>query len=252
MSISALRGEGYMKTIATMLLLVLFSLASRGFSEEILVQKIHGDVSVRHGVTETWMKLRVGDVLRPDDTMKTGKKASAIIVTRSGDQNREEKKIMLPEEVMLDLSDIRDLSQEELMLKLTMEKVRASASEWKNTEMNVPNTPRVTHGPDKSPSTPLESDDLQVGMFQWNGTRVLYENGFYPTCALKAMEVFRRYPLLKERFENRLLVAEALEKANLRGEALNEYVGLSSDQLTPDQQDVVRSRIAQLKKQSGK
>lgn len=249
--ISALRREDYMKTITTMLLLVLFFLASQSLSEEILVQKIQGDVSVRHGMTETWIKVRVGDVLRPDDTMKTGKKASAIIVTRSGEGNPVEKKIMLPEEVMLDISDIRDLSQEELMLKLTMEKVRASSYEWKNAEMNVPNT-RVTHGPDKSPSAPAESDDLQVGTFQWNGTRVLYENGFYPTCALKAMDVLRRYPLLKERFENRLLVAEALEKANLRGEALNEYVSLSSEQLTPDQQEVVRSRIAQMKKQSGR
>ena len=70
-----------MKTINAILLLVLFFLVSQCLSEEILVQKIQGDVSVRHGVAETWMKVRVGDVLRPDDTMKTGKRASAIIVT---------------------------------------------------------------------------------------------------------------------------------------------------------------------------
>jgi len=239
-----------MKTINAILLLVLFFLVSQCLSEEILVQKIQGDVSVRHGVAETWMKVRVGDVLRPDDTMKTGKRASAIIVT-SREGNPVKKKIMLPEEVMLDLSDIRDLSQEELMLKLTMEKIRASSFEWKNAEMNVPKI-RVEHGPNKSPSAPATFGDLQVGTFQLNGTRVLYENGFYPTCALKAMDVLRRYPLLKEKFENRFLVAEALEKANLRGEALNEYVSLSSEQLTPDQQEVVRSRIAQLKKQSGR
>ena len=238
-----------MKTL--ILSLVGSLLISRVQAEELVVHKIQGDVSVRHGVTETWSKVRAGDMLRPDDTMKTGKRASAVVVMRGEDGRTITKRIALPEEVMLDISDIRNLSQEELMLKLTMEKVRASSYQWKNNEMNVPNA-SVEHGPDKTPVEQLPPLDLQVGMFQWNGTKVLYENGFYPTCAIKAMDVLRRYPSLKKRFENRLLVADALEKAKLRGEALNEYVSLSSEQLTPDQQEVVRSRIAQMKKQSGR
>lgn len=213
--------------------------------EDIRLQKATGDVYIRHGVAEIWTKVAVGDVLKPEDTMKTGKRGSALLVANGG------KRIMLPSEVIVDVSDIRDLSQEELMLKLTMEKVRASSYEWKNDEMNIPNA-TVVHGTDKTTAIPLTENQIETGRFEWNGTKVLYDNGYYSTSALKAMDVLRRYPPLGEKFENRLLVAQALEKANLRGEALSEYVSISqSDKLTAEQREVVAARIAQLRKQSG-
>jgi hypothetical protein len=159
------------------------------------------------------------------------------------------KKISLPPEVMVDISDIRELTQEELMLKLTMEKVRSSSYEWKNKEMNIPNT-TVVHGEAKDKKeTPAETNP-EVGVLQMNGTRVLYENGFYPTSALKALDVMRRYPSLGGKFENRMLVAQALEKSNLKSEALSEYVLLSrAENFTKEQRELVQSKIAQLKRQ---
>ncbi|MBM2842005.1 MAG: hypothetical protein HW412_2533, partial [Bacteroidetes bacterium] len=178
-------------------------------------------------------------------TMKTGKKGSALLVVNGG------KRIILPSEVIVDVSDIRDLSQEELMLKLAMEKVRASSYEWKNNEMNIPNA-TVVHGSDRTPSVPLTENQIEIGRFEWNGTKVLYDNGYYSTSALKAMDVLRRYPPLGDRFENRLLVAEALEKADLKSEALNEYANLKNSQsLTREEKDIVEGRIAELRKQSG-
>jgi len=225
--------------------LMLF-LASCALGQDILVQKAQGDVSVRHGVAELWNRVAVGDILKTDDTMKTGKKGSALLVVKGG------KRIVLPSEVIVDVSDIRNLSQEELMLKLTMEKVRASSYEWKSNEMNIPDI-KTPHGPDRSPSKPLTENLLKVGKFEWNGTKVLYDNGYYSTSALKAMEVLRRYPALGDTFENRLLVAEALEKANLKSEALNEYANLkNSDKLTSEEREKVESRISQLRKQSGR
>ncbi len=215
----------------------------------VVVTKLQGDVSVRHGVTEIWTHVAVGDVLRPDDTMKTGKKSSAMLVTRDGQtDNGAGKKIALPAEVVVDISDMRDLSQEELMLKLTMEKVRSSSYQWKNEEMHIPNA-TVVHGGDRKPSAPLSENELRFGIFQWNGTRVLFDNGFYSTCALRAMEVFRLYPTLGQNFDNRLLVADALEKANLRGEARSEYgIIAAMPGLSTDQQSVVSGRMNQLKK----
>ena len=137
------------------------------------------------------------------------------------------------------------------MLKLTMEKVRASSYQWKNDEMNVPNA-AIVHGPDRSPSNPLTENQIEIGRFEWNGTKVLYDNGYYSTSALKAMDVLRRYPTLGDKFENRLLIAQALEKANLRGEALNEYGELlHSEKLTDSERDIVKARVGQLRKQAG-
>jgi hypothetical protein len=223
-------------------LLMLWALSSI-HAEEITLQKATGDVYVRHGVTEVWTEVAPGDVLKPDDTMKTGEKGSAVLLVDG------KKRIHLPGKVIVDVSDIRTLSQEELMLKLTMEKVRSSSYRWKSDEMNIPNA-AVMHGfpPTKSA---LTENNPEVGSFEWNGTKVLYDNGYYSTSALKAMDILRRYPPLAEQFENRLLIADALERAHLQREALNEYVSISqSDQLTDEHRQIIRSRIEKLRQQS--
>jgi hypothetical protein len=231
-----------MKAATVILMSLLVTCIALG--EDIVVRKLHGDVSVRHGVTEIWTKVSVGDVLRPDDSMRTGKRGTAALAVAS-------KIITLPGEVIVDLSDVRELSQEELMLKLAMERVRASSYEWKSNEMNIPNVTTV-HGRNEAKSAPLTENNVQVGTFQLNGAKVLFANGFYSTCALKSMDVLRRYPPLAAKFANRLLVAQALEKANLHGEALNEYISLSSlESITPQQKEQLETRIVRLRQQTG-
>ncbi len=239
-----------MKTTLLMLMIGLFALGAS--ANDIIVRKVQGEVSVRRGVEEVWTEVAVGDVLRPNDTMRTGRKSAAVLVAPVLDREASVMKtITLPSKVIIDMSDLRMLSQEELMLKLTMEKVRASSYEWKKNEMNIPNT-TVVHGADRSTQSSLNEGELEVGVFQLNGTRVLYDNGFYSTCALKAIQVLRRFPPLNDRFEHRLMVAEALEKSSLRSEALNEYVALSSlEIISPEQKGVVLARIARLKNQQG-
>jgi hypothetical protein len=215
---------------------------------EIVVQRVQGDVHIRQGVTEAWQTVAAGDVLKPDDTMRTGPRGSAVILLPAALPQNSPRRITLPPDVMVDLADVRELSQEELMLKLAMEKVRSSSYRPANDGLNIPNA-SVVHGTDKSLREALPENSIAVGIMQLNGTRVLFENGFYPTCALKSMEVFRLFPPLAERFGNRLLVAEALERAHLRGEALSEYGAiLKLSGLTPAQGSLVRTRMDQLKK----
>ncbi len=234
-----------MKGIRSLIVFILLLLAA-GFAvggEYITLQKIQGEVSVRPGVTETWIKARSGDLLKADATVRTGQVSSALIVLSPTN-----KRISLPANVIVDISDIRDLTQEELMLKLTMEKVRASSYEWKNKEMNTPNT-TINHGDPKDKKESLAESNTELGILQLNGTRVLYQNGFYSTSALKTLEILRQYPPLAAQYKNRILVAEALEKANLKSEAMNEYVVISSlPNIRKEEKEFVQSKIAQLKK----
>ena len=215
---------------------------------EIVVQKVQGDVHVRQGVTEAWQAVAPGDVLKPDDTMRTGPRGSAVILLPAASAQNSPRRITLPPDVMVDIADVRELSQEELMLKLAMEKVRSSSYTPANDGLNIPNA-SVVHGTDKVAGGVPPENSIAVGILQLNGTRFLFDNGFYPTCALKALEVFRLFPPLAERVDNRLLVAEALERAHLRGEALSEYGAiLKLSGLTPAQGSIVRARMDQLKK----
>ncbi len=235
-----------MRTLSTICLSTFCAFQALG--GDITLQKVQGEVSVRQGVTEVWTHVAAGDVLRPDDTMKTGKKGWAVLLLRADDPARPSYKIALPPEVIVDISDLRELSQEELMLKLAMVKVRASSYQWKNDELHIPNA-AVVHGADQTPSKPASENELQTGVLEVNGTRVLFEHGFYSTCVLKALEIFRLYPPLGLKLNNRLMVAEALEKTDLKGEALAEYGAIAKmNELTPDVQATVRERMARLRK----
>jgi len=219
-----------------------------GARGQIAVRKLRGDVTVRHGVTEVWTTVAAGDVLRPDDSMKTGKKGSAVLlVSQSKDGTPGVRTISLPPEVIVDVSDIRDLTQEELMLKLTMEKVRASSYHWRNEELQIPNA-SVVHGQNEDTGGMPGENDPHVGVMQLNGARVLFNSGYYSTCALRTMGLFRLYPKLGLIFDNRLMMADALAKANLRSEALNEYSELlNSGTLSPDQSAILHERMQALK-----
>jgi hypothetical protein len=237
---------GNMKTTGWLIILGLLS--SRAFAAGFVLEKTDGDVAIRHGVAESWSNAAPGDVLRPDDTIKTGKRGSALLVAtleRNGKAGK--KHIALPANVIIDLSDIRDLTQQELMLKLTMEKVRASSYQWKNNDLQMAPTTAI-HGEDRSSAEPLHEGDLHTGTMLLNGVKVLFSNGFYATCALKGMQILRTYPALNDRYDNRILIAESLEKADLRGEALSEYTAISSMAgLTTEQATMIQERIQNLR-----
>jgi len=235
-------GRGRMKTLMSGCLVLGAVMA---FAGNIVVHRVNGDVSIRHGVTEVWMRVAAGDVLRPDDTMRTGKKGSAVVTAETEHAGR--KTMTLPAEVIVDMSDIRELSRDELMLNLTMEKVRSSSYEWKNEELHIPNA-AVVHGANAAPPG-LKEADIATGMQQLNGARVLFDNGFFATCALRGLEVFRRFPALGADFRQRMMVAEALERTSLKGEALSEYGTISAfPDLTPAQHARVKNKIEALRK----
>jgi hypothetical protein len=224
-------------------------LASVSKSGELRVRQVKGEVSVRSGVAEGWTALARGDILKPHDSIRTGPKGSAVLVIHESGGTGLSKKISVPSNVILDLSDIRELSQEDLMLSLTMERVRSSSYEWKNSDLRIPEA-TVVHGERPGGQKLTQSGDQGPAILQMNGTKVLFANGFYSTCALRALRIMESFPSFKEKFEHRFLLAESLERSHLNGEALNEYVALSGlKSLTPKQRSTVQTKIVSLRKE---
>lgn len=204
----------------------------------VVLQKVAGEVSVRQGVAEEWMPAKAGMQLGPETTIRTGEKSTAQL-SASG------KVIRLPGAVIVDISDIRDLSQEELLLKLTMQKVREAPYHRKGDRQEIPNA-TVVHGRDATGGPGLPENNGVTGERLLRGTQVLYDNGFFSTCALKTMEVVQQYPSLKT-FATGWLVAESLERAGLRGEALSAFVDLGTSAQGKEQQDRLQAKITGLK-----
>ncbi len=240
-----MQGERHMKSYARVLgaiILAVFLAAATVCAQGVSIQSIQGDVSIRHGVTEQWTTVARGDVLKPDDTMKTGPRGSVVLLAATQPQRR----ITLPANVMVDVADIRDLTPEELMLKLTMEKVRGSS--YRPTDDPAAPNAAVVHGANREQAPALAENDPVSGVQEWNGVRVLFDNGFYSTCALKGMELFRLYPDTHGSFDRRFIVARSLELARLRGEALDEYTSIQElAGLTPDQRSLLAQHINQVR-----
>ena len=208
---------------------------------DMKIMNIRGDVKVRHGADEAWVSVAVGDVVKPEDSMRSGRGSSVILLVDGTT------KLTLPEQVIVDCSDLRTLTQEELLLKLAMEGIRSLPQQKRDGGMSVPRTTTV-HGTNVEPSKPLQPGSKEGFILLLNGTKVLHQNGYYATMVLRAKEVLRLSPSLRSRYDVRLLVADAFEKMNLNGEALGEYRSLSKEKLSLKDRSVVEGKIAVLKK----
>ncbi len=226
-----------MKRIVTSALLGLFAIPL--LANDFTVKTVRGTVEVRRGVNEEWKKLKAGDVLKLEDTMRTGKSAAATIESVN-------KTLSVPELTMIDISDVRNLTQEEFLLKLAMENILAVPEREEN-ETVLPST-TVLRGSNKEKEVRVDVRPLEVGTMQLQGARVLFDNAFFGTSILKTKETFRTYPELKSNYDARILTAQAFEKMRLTNEAVAEYALLAKENLTPVQQKVVQGSIGRLKR----
>ena len=103
-----------------LVLLSLFIPLSGAAAGDITVSRVQGDVQMRAGVQETWQGVKKGEKLKPHDSMMTGKNSTAVLLVTTV-EGEDPVKINLPPNVILDLSDIRTLTRDELILKLKRE-----------------------------------------------------------------------------------------------------------------------------------
>jgi hypothetical protein len=207
---------------------------------DVKVTAVKGSVYVRHNVQEQWVIVAPGDVLKPDDSMKSGLKSSATVVIDGRTT------LTMPEQAIIDMADLRTLTKEELLLKLAMERIRSVPDRNGDDELLIPRTTTI-HGANMDRREAAGAIDPAAGTMRMKGTEVLFGNGFYETGILKAKELFRLYPDLSDRIDDRLMVAKGLEALKLKGEAMEEYIELGKAQLTDEQRAVVMKKIEVLK-----
>lgn len=225
------------KQLFILLMILAAPVLSRGSA--LTVQSVKGTAEVRHGVMEEWKKLKAGDKLKPEDTIRTGPGSTVTVAVGT-------RRIQIPPETMLDVVDFRTMSQEELLLKLAMEDVLKVPPREVDSLM-IPAT-TLLHGTEiKSPSA-LKPTTLTDGKMQLKGAKVLYDYGYLETSVLRAKEVMRSFKELESQYDARLRVARAFERLNLKREALREYVALSNESLPPTARREVENAIRRLKR----
>jgi hypothetical protein len=228
-----------MKKIIFIITLII-AIASAALAGDAKVIAMKGTASLRHGMDEKWNTVAVGDILKPEDTIEIREHSSVVILLDGS------KKLSIPEDVMIEIADLRMLSQEEVLLKLAMETVRSVPQREKLDQTDIPRMTTV-HGANKEYNSSGTINSQETGLKQLNGTKVLYENGYFGTCVLRTKGVTRLFPALPTAIEARLRAASALEKMNLRLEALEEYIRIGKEELTPDQRSLVSAKVNELR-----
>ena len=205
---------------------------------DFAVKAVKGSVEVRKGVTEEWKKVKVGDLLKPEDSMRTGPGSTATV-------EFDKRKLTVPEMTILDISDIRQLSQEDFLLKLAMQNI-LSVPPRERDELSIPSA-TVLHGDNAAKSNALVFSVTKVGEMELHGARVLFDNSYYATAILKSKETLRTHPELKSNFDARLTIATAFEKMKLTKEAITEYSSMAKENLPTAQAKKVQVALERLK-----
>ena len=205
---------------------------------DFVVKAVKGTVEVRKGVMEEWKKVKVGDLLKPEDSMRTGPGATATI-------EADKRKLTVPEMTILDISDVRQLSQEDFLLKLAMQNILAVPPRERD-ELSIPSA-TVLHGDNAAKTNAPALTDTKVGEMELHGARVLFDNSYYGTSILKSKETLRTHPELKTNYDARLTVATAFEKMKLTKEAVTEYSLLAKENLPSAQAKKVQVALDRLK-----
>ncbi|MDP2209783.1 MAG: hypothetical protein Q8K98_13575 [Bacteroidota bacterium] len=216
---------------------------------DIKLLSTKGDVKIRRGVSEQWQQIKAGEILNYDDAIFIGTKSTATVSING------QKKIALPEKTIVEISDLRFLTKEELLLKLAMDRIIAVPQQDRRDEL-MPAQTTVIHGEKKSETLAAVKPTVENALKMLNGAKLLFDNKFYGTCALRVREVLRIHPTIETGIEYKLLTANSLEKAELYDEALSEYTAILNDAKIDSLRDrrsdrnIIEKKIEVLKKKN--
>ncbi len=225
-----------MKRMTTIMLMCIVALP---LLANDVVKSVRGTVEVRRGVSEEWKPVRAGELLRPEDTMRTGKKSTAVLVVGA-------RQYTVPEMTMVDVADFRQLTEEEFFLKLAMENILAVPPR-KNQQLSIPST-SVMRGADRGGEVSASAVNDEYGIMQIRGAKLLYDNAFYATSVLKTKETLRLFPSLKSNIDARIRTAQAFERMKLTKEATTEYALLLAEKLPASKRQRVQTALDRLRK----
>lgn len=204
----------------------------------LTVRLINGTAEVRHGVSEEWKSVAVGDVLRPEDTIRTGERSSLVLMVGTS-------RVTISEMTMVDMVDFRQMSREDFMLRLAMEDILAVPGR-SDDKITLPSA-TVLHGSQNRNSNSIQTKFSPASTMLLRGAKLLFDYGYVATSVLRLKSSMALYPEMKSSIDALTTLAIGYEKMNLENEAKGVYLSMLSNDLTDSVRKKVESSIERLK-----
>ena len=203
-------------------------LTASALGQTVTVKSVRGDVRVRRGLAETWTPVRTGDLLRAVDTIRSGEAAEAVLNLEGGVTFR------LGVMSILDIGDLRRITERELFLYVMSEKVRKlPETEPGKLEITRVSVVRAEDRSESPTSDAVQTPDLEP--LEFNGAKALFDQAFVTNAALKTHRLLERYPDSSRRVKSWMLLGACYERLGQPGRALEAY--RAAEESAPSEED---------------
>lgn len=205
------------KTYVIILMLSITVFVQTGFSMEVKIVKMSGEVNIRHGVDELWQPASLDIFLKDIDSILTGEKGEVILQVEEGRQ------FHLGPNSLLDIADLREISEKELFLYLMKSKLGKVEKRNGKTPLRIGNV-SVVHGTYQDTAqqelmlpSPESEEQLK------NGIRALYTQQYYPNTILKINKTIEDQNIPDQCGELHYYLGSSFEKLDKPGQAIDAF-----------------------------
>lgn len=202
------------KMRALPVLLLIFQTAHAATGVKIV--QLSGEVKVRRGVEEKWEAAAGGMPLEESDTIMTLEAGEVVLELANGSRFR------LSANAILDISELREITERELFLVLMQEKVGKLKPDSEKIPLRIGAVSAV-RASDKS----VKPADKRVSAPDWqlatNAARALRAQDYLTNAALKLHRVQKEHPARADCGEVSFELAQTFEALRQKGKARDAY-----------------------------
>lgn len=224
-----------MRKIIAALILLFIKVAAQEFA----VDKVSGVVMAMKGTEENWVQIKAGQKLSIHDLISTSEKSFVQL-------SNKDSKFILKNNSAVNLSAVKKMTLNELLLALAAEDIRNI--HIKRNNENLKNT--AVYGKDESSVKKMYPAAKDLGNKRINGAKQLIENGYKESALLVAKETFRKYPETKNNMEARLYFIDLMLTLNMKNEAASELTDLRVTNKNSSYLGAIDARLIKIKNES--
>jgi len=166
------------------IVIILFSLPL--IALEATIVELSGSVKIRRGMDEEWVGAARQMILRDIDTILTGENGSVVLSLD------DERQFTLESNSILDIADLRDITQKELFLFLMRQKIEKLEKRDAPAQLKLGKV-SVVHGT-KSEDKVILSTSEDLWTKESNGVHALFTHELYSNVVMKSISILQRYP----------------------------------------------------------
>lgn len=207
-----------MKIILILALNIIITSQALYAAQQVKIIALAGDVKIRRGLDEHWQTASNAVTLENIDTILTGEAGEVTLKMENGD------KFTLGSNSILDIADLREITERELFLYLMSQKIDKIGPREGKTKLKIGRV-NVVHGELKSDSAKLNSqpDQRTDWLLEKNGARALFGQNYTTNAIFKFNKILLKYPDITGCGELNFHIGQAFEKLNKPGQAAGAY-----------------------------